>query len=134
MAKAEKNKYFEGVGSRKTSTARVRIYEGEGTSTINGKPFKVVYPGSLFQERLLKPLVVAGLKDKFYFTAKAVGGGIAGQLDAVVLGLARAIVNYDETNKPALRNEGVLTRDPRQVERKKYFLRKARKRPQFSKR
>lgn len=134
MAKTQNNKYFEGRGSRKRSTARVRIYEGDNASIVNGKLVKEFFTDAMSREKAIKPLVVTGMKDKMYFTATANGGGTTGQLDAVVLGLARAIVKYDESTKSVLRKEGFLTRDPREVERKKYYLVKARKKPQFSKR
>lgn len=127
-------KYFEGFGSRKTSDARVRIYEGKGVSQVNGKPVEIFAPDELLRQKMVKPLVVSGLASDAYFTAKVTGGGVTGQLDAVSLGLSRAIVSMDEKYRPELRKAGLLTRDPREVERKKFFLRKARRRPQYSKR
>jgi len=128
-------KYFEAKGTRKSSTARVRIYKGKKPSVINGLPLEEYYPDKLRQEQLLKPLAVAGILDKFYFSAKVKGGGrLTGQRDSIMLGIARAIMKWDPDKREILRKEGLITRDPRQVERKKYFLLKARKRPQFSKR
>ncbi|KKQ10937.1 MAG: 30S ribosomal protein S9 [candidate division WS6 bacterium GW2011_GWE1_36_69] len=114
-------KYFEGIGRRKTSTARVRIYKGDKASTIT-------------ELYIIRPLTVSGLETQYYFTAKVSGGGITGQADAIRLGLARAICLMNPEAKPALRKENLVTRDPREVERKKYHHVKARKKPQFSKR
>ena len=128
-------KYFEGIGRRKRSTARVRIYAGDKGSTVNGKSLDKYFAGSSNSETIiLRPLVVVGLEKKYYFTAKVVGGGSTGQIEAVRLGLARAIVEMNEELKPMLKKEKLLTRDPREVERKKYAHVKARKKPQFSKR
>ena len=128
-------KYFEGIGRRKTSTARVRIYKGDKASTINGVPavdyLKEMNKAELY---IIRPLTVVGLEKQYYFTAKVQGGGITGQADAIRLGLARAINEMNPEVKPTLRKEDLLTRDPREVERKKYNRRKARKKPQFSKR
>lgn len=128
-------KYFEGIGRRKTSTARVRIYKGDKASTINGVP-AVDYLKEMNKSELyiIKPLTVVGLEKQYYFTAKVQGGGITGQADAIRLGLARAINEMNPEVKPTLRKEDLLTRDPREVERKKYHRRKARKKSQFSKR
>lgn len=128
-------KYFEGIGRRKRSTARVRIYAGDKASTVNGKPIEDFFGGKDNVEGIInKPLIVTGLEEKFYFTAKVSGGGITGQLEGVRLGLARAIYKMDSELKPILRKEHLVTRDPREVERKKYHHVKARKKPQFSKR
>lgn len=129
------SKYFEGVGRRKTSTARVRVYSGEKASTVNGKAVDSYFASNKDSERLVNEgLVITDLKDKFYFTAKVIGGGISSQIDAVRLGLGRALTAMDESLKPVLRKSGLITRDPREVERKKYHHIKARKKPQFSKR
>ncbi len=130
-----KKKYYEGIGSRKTSNARVRIYEGKGASVVNGKPFEELYKDKVKRQEILEPLIKAGLADKMYFSAKVSGGGvITGWADAIKLGIARAIVEFDDSMRQELSSAGLLTRDPRKKERKKYFLIKARKRPQFSKR
>ncbi len=128
-------KYFEGIGRRKTSTARVRVYKGDKASTINGVA-AVDYLKNMNKAELyvIKPLTVAGLEGKYYFTAHVDGGGITGQADAIRLGMARALCVMDATIKPSLRKENLVTRDPREVERKKYNHVKARKKPQFSKR
>lgn len=129
-----KKKYIESKGGRKTSSARVRLYEGKGASSINGVPAEEYFATKREQDSLMEPIIVSGLADKVYFSAVVKGGGKTGQLDAVKLGIARAIIKKDEDKKPELRKNGLVTRDPRKKERKKYFLLKARKRPQFSKR
>ena len=126
-------KYFEGIGRRKRAVARVRIYSGDKASTVNGKSLDL-FTRKEEIKNIMKPLVVTDLNGKYYFTAKTYGGGKEGQIDAITLGLARAIYKMDETLKPALRKEGLVTRDPREVERKKFDHVKARKKPQFSKR
>ncbi|MBP5204540.1 30S ribosomal protein S9 [bacterium] len=126
-------KYFEGIGRRKRAVARVRIYSGDKASTVNGKSLDLFTRKEEIKD-IMKPLVVTDLNGKYYFTAKTYGGGKEGQVDAITLGLARAIYKMDETLKPALRKEGLVTRDPREVERKKFDHVKARKKPQFSKR
>jgi small subunit ribosomal protein S9 len=126
-------KYFEGIGRRKTSTARVRIYQGKTLSTINDKPVTDYFAMDV-SNKATSPLAVAGLEGKYYFTAKVTGGGITGQLEAIQLGIGRALIKMDPALKPSLRKAGYITRDPRMVERKKYHHVKARKKPQFSKR
>ncbi len=128
-------KYFEGVGRRKRSTARVRIYEGDKASSVNGKAIEEYFGnGNNINNVVKRPLIVVGLDGKYYFTAKVEGGGISGQIGAIRLGLARALYSMDEGLKSALRKDRLVTRDPREVERKKYSQVKARKKPQFSKR
>ena len=130
-----KKKYFEGIGRRKTSTCRVRIYKGDEASTVNGMPIDQYFMGvANAKKKIMKPLDTVNLSDKYYFTAKVSGGGTTGQIDSIQLGLARALYEMDESLKPALREADLVTRDPRAVERKKYHHRKARKKPQFSKR
>ncbi len=129
------SKYYEGIGRRKTSTARVRIYSGEKASTVNDKAIDKYFSSNKDAERLLSEgFVLTDLKDKYYFTAKVSGGGINAQIDSIRLGLGRALCIMDESLKPILRKAHLLTRDPREVERKKYHHIKARKKPQFSKR
>jgi len=128
-------KYFEGIGRRKTSTARVRIFEGDSTSTVNDVPFdeyfsKVKNAGDVAR----KPLRVTNLDGKYYFSAKVNGGGMTGQVESIQLGISRALYEMDSELKAVLRKEELVTRDPRMVERKKYHHIKARKKPQFSKR
>lgn len=128
-------KYTEGIGRRKTSTARVRIYKGDKACTVNGKALVDYFSTKADAEKIVKrPLIVVGMEGKYYFIAKVSGGGLTGQLEAVRLGLARALYEMDSELKATLRKEGLVSRDPRAVERKKYHHRKARKKPQFSKR
>ncbi len=130
----KRGKYTEGIGRRKVSTARVRIYEGKENSTINGKTIEDYFAGISEAKKVLKPLEATSLEGKYYFTAKVSGGGITGQMGAIQLGLARAIYKLDPEQKPVLRKNGLVTRDPRMVESKKYNFKKSRKKPQFSKR
>lgn len=128
-------KFHYALGRRKTATATVRVYETAGKSTVNDKDVKTLYTAITHQMMLIEPFKVAELDpEKFMFTAKAMGGGKYAQLDAVRLGIARAIVKLDPEKKKILKDNGLLTRDPRMVERKKPGLRKARKAEQFSKR
>jgi small subunit ribosomal protein S9 len=130
-----KAKYFEGIGRRKVSTARVRIYEGDKASSINDKAVEEYFSGIKGVEKdINQPFIVTGFEGKYYFTAKVQGGGTTGQVDSIKLGIARALLKMDESLKSTLRTEGLVTRDPRAVERKKYHHLKARKKPQFSKR
>jgi small subunit ribosomal protein S9 len=134
VSKTSTGKYIEGIGRRKTSIARVRIVKGEATNSVNEKPIDKYFVTAKQMADAVRPLVVAGLMDKYYFTAKVSGGGISGQVGAIALGLARALVEMDPELRHAFRPENLLTRDPRMVERKKYHHVKARKKPQFSKR
>jgi small subunit ribosomal protein S9 len=130
-----KKEYFEGIGRRKTSTCRVRIYKGKEASTVNGMPIEEYFqsiPNA--KNKIMEPLDTVELRGKYYFTAKVNGGGTTGQVDAIQLGLARALYEMDGELKPVLRQADLVTRDPRAVERKKYHRIKARKKPQFSKR
>ena len=127
-------RYFEGIGRRKTSTARVRIYNGSKSSAVNEIPAEEYFDARGEYADVISPLVISGKDKDMYFTAQVVGGGVTGQREAVRLGIARALIEMDEELKPDLRKSGLVTRDPRMVERKKYNRRKARKKPQFSKR
>lgn len=128
------NQYFQTVGRRKESSASIRMSEGRGEFLVNDKPIGEYFPSAAAEVAYLEPFRVTGTEGKFYATVKVSGGGKGGQLGAVVLGFARALVEVDEKNRKLLRDAGLLTRDPRVKERKKYYLRKARKRPQYSKR
>lgn len=131
---AEK-KYYEGVGRRKTSIARVRIMEeAKGAFVVNGKTLEEVFPSELARQQIMRPFVVTNTSGKFSVSVQAKGGGTTGWEGAITLGLARALMEFDASMKPALRKEGLVTRDPRAVERKKAGLKKARKAPRFSKR
>jgi small subunit ribosomal protein S9 len=122
------------IGRRKTSIARVYIEPGKGTITVNSKDYKVYFPTLPLQYLINQAQEIANLKDVYDITVNVEGGGFKGQAEAIRLGIARALVKNDETVKPALRAKGLMTRDPRMVERKKPGQKKARKRFQFSKR
>lgn len=125
---------FMGTGRRKTSIARVRIMPGKGNFTINGKDINDYLNTDVLRTLAKQPFVVSGTEGKFDTIVKVEGGGLSGQAGAIRHGIARALVNADEANKPAIKAAGLLTRDPRMKERKKPGLKKARKAPQFSKR
>jgi small subunit ribosomal protein S9 len=125
---------YRGTGKRKTSVARVILRPGDGSISINGKTIEEHFPRPTLRAMALAPLEVAGLRDRFDLRARLHGGGIAGQAGALRHGLARALVDADPALRTTLKREGFLTRDAREVERKKAGLKKARKRPQFSKR
>lgn len=128
-------KYFYAIGRRKTSVATVRLYNESGKSKVNDKDLEKVYIHDYEKRKIFQPFEAGGLKIKdFYFTAVTKGGGKISQLSAIQLGLARAIVKYNPDLKTLLKKEGLLTRDPRMVERKKTGLKKARKAEQYSKR
>ncbi|MCK5862217.1 MAG: 30S ribosomal protein S9 [Candidatus Hydrogenedentes bacterium] len=122
------------LGRRKRATARVRIRPGGGKVVVNGQPVDDYLARETLVKMALQPLVVAGLRESFDVRAICAGGGLAGQADAIRLGIARALCENDENIRPALRAAGLLTRDAREVERKKYGRPGARKRFQFSKR
>jgi small subunit ribosomal protein S9 len=122
------------VGRRKSSVARVYIKKGSGKITINGKDYKDYFTISFLQDNLMKPLKVLEMEGQLDVFVNVSGGGIKGQTEAIRLGIARALVEENPDNKPALRKERLMTRDARVVERKKTGLRKARKQEQFSKR
>jgi small subunit ribosomal protein S9 len=122
------------VGRRKTSVARVILRNGAGKITVNGKQFEQAFPQILSREDILMPLKVTESEGKFDVLINVNGGGTTGQAQAIRLGIARALIENNPDLRPALKKEGLLTRDPRMVERKKYGRPKARKRFQFSKR
>ncbi len=127
--------YYYALGRRKTATATVRIFAEPGDSVINEKKVDEVYPHQHEQLKLELPFTTAELDPKqYHFTVKVKGSGQKAQLDAIQHAISRAIVVMDPTLKPSLKKEGLLTRDPRMVERKKPGLRKARRAEQFSKR
>ena len=130
----EQTGLWYGLGRRKTSTVRVKLRPGKGDILINKKPLKEYFPIFYHQEEVIKPLTVTELKEKFNVEVKAEGGGISGQVDAIKLGIARALVKYDASLIPKLREYGLLTRDPRMKERKKYGQKGARKKFQWTKR
>lgn len=122
------------LGRRKTAVARVYVKAGKGAMEVNGKDAKEYFPTSLLQETIRRPFSVLELDGKYDVKVNVNGGGITGQAEAVSLAIARALVKEDETVKPALKKFGLMTRDPRMVERKKFGQKKARKKFQFSKR
>ena len=131
----DKNKYIEAVGRRKTSTARVRLTKStKDIFEVNGKSMKEYFPTAEMQSTVIEALKTTNLEGTFAITAKIVGGGIHSQAEALRLGIARALqINEPELRKP-LKVVGLLTRDPRAKERRKFGLKKARKSPQWSKR
>ena len=126
--------YFYGTGRRKKSVARVRVYPGTGSITVNGKDIDDYFGLQTMNLIINQPLEVTGNVGKFDIVATVTGGGLSGQAGAIRHGLSRALVLADEANKAALKSAGFLTRDPRMKERKKYGLKAARRAPQFSKR
>ncbi|HVZ39222.1 MAG: 30S ribosomal protein S9 [Bacteroidetes bacterium] len=122
------------VGRRKNAVARVYLTPGSGKVVVNGREFQNYFPDSFDRQVVVSPLTEVDMMDRFDIHANVHGGGHAGQAGAVRHGIARALVEIDETLKSALRRGGHMTRDPRMVERKKYGQKKARKRFQFSKR
>ena len=130
----ETKPYFYGTGRRKYSVARVRVYNGTGKVTINGRNINDYFGLETLKLLVNSPLVLTENEGKFDVVVNVVGGGCAGQAGAIRHGLARALLQQNEENRPALKKAGFLTRDPRVKERKKYGLKAARRAPQFSKR
>ncbi len=122
------------IGRRKTAVARIYMSEGSGKMTINGKDVKDYFTTGTLQFKLNQPFALTENVDKFDVSVNVFGGGITGQAEAVRLAISRALCELDEENRKALKPEGLLTRDPRMVERKKFGQKKARKKFQFSKR
>lgn len=128
-------KYVYALGRRKRGVAAVRVYlSGKGTIIVNSKPMKEYFPVDELQDAVLTPLKAVGMDATADVVASAHGGGIRGQADAVKLGIARALLVHNPDFRATLKPLGVLTRDPREKERKKYGLKKARKSPQWAKR
>ena len=125
---------YYGTGRRKTSTARVFLRPGSGAISVNTRTFEAFFPREALRMQIRTPLVLTETVDKFDVLATVAGGGVSGQAGAVRLGIARALVTYNLELRKALKNEGLLTRDARAKERKKYGMAGARKRFQFSKR
>ena len=125
---------YYGTGRRKTSTARVFLRPGTGAISVNHRAFEAFFPTEALRTQIKQPLVLTETADKFDILATVAGGGVSGQAGAVRLGIARALVEYNVELRKALKNEGLLTRDARAKERKKYGMAGARKRFQFSKR
>jgi len=128
-------RYHEGIGRRKESSARVRLMEGSGTFTVNDKELEAYFTRLGDVEAIVKAFTITDqAQDNYDVSVLVNGGGVTGQRDAVLLGLARALVKMDEELRPPLRHNGYLTRDPRVKERKKPGLKRARKAPTYTKR
>lgn len=126
-------KYLFAVGRRKSATATAKVYEEAGPVTVNGKSLSSYFQKD-FEELILLPLTVLGLGSSFRAETKVSGGGIRGQAEAVRLAISRALIVHDPSWKKSLRSNGLMTRDPRAKERKKYGLKRARRAPQWTKR
>lgn len=130
----ETKPYFYGTGRRKSSVARVRMYNGSGKITVNDRDIDDYFGLETLKLVVRQPLVLTGNADKFDIAIRVVGGGVSGQAGAIRHGISRALLVFDGELRPALKKAGFLTRDPRMKERKKYGLKAARRAPQFSKR
>ena len=126
--------YFYGTGRRKSSVARVRVYNGTGKITINDRDIEEYFGLETLKLIVRQPLTLTDTMDKFDIVCRVAGGGVTGQAGAIRHGIARALLQYNEELRPELKKAGFLTRDPRMKERKKYGLKGARRAPQFSKR
>ena len=126
--------YFGGTGRRKTSIAQVRLMKGEGVVIINGKPLEESVARKILQNVILQPLKLTNTSNQYNAVVKVEGGGISGQAGAISHGISRALIKADEGLRPILKKNGLLTRDSRMKERKKYGLKRARKAPQYTKR
>ena len=122
------------IGRRKTSVARLYISKGKGNITVNKKVYNEFFPTATLQYKIKQPLALTQNEGKFDLKVTVKGGGFNGQAEAVRLAISRALCKFDEENRTILKPEGLLTRDPRMVERKKFGQKKARKKHQFSKR
>ncbi len=130
----ETKPYFYGTGRRKSSVARVRVYNGTGKITVNDRDIDDYFGLETLKLIVRQPLALAEIENKFDIVVRVAGGGVSGQAGAIRHGLSRALLQYDESLRPVLKKAGFLTRDPRMKERKKYGLKAARRAPQFSKR
>ncbi|MBV9119110.1 MAG: 30S ribosomal protein S9 [Chloroflexi bacterium] len=126
--------YFHGTGRRKAAIARVRLFAGDGAVIINGKPAQEYFGRLLYHMVIEHAFRVSETVGKFNTTIRVDGGGVTGQAEAIRHGIARALCRADEEYRPLLSKAGLLTRDPRERERKKYGLKRARKAPQYTKR
>ena len=122
------------IGRRKTSVARIYLSKGKDNVTVNGKDYKEYFPTTTQQYKVMQPFNLTNNAGKYDVSVHVYGGGTTGQVEAIRLAISRALCQISEDNKPALKGEGLLTRDPRMVERKKFGQKKARKKFQFSKR
>ena len=132
--RAASRNQFTGVGRRKTSIAKVLLQPGAGNVIVNGQPMEERFPRPSHQTAIALPLRLTNTIGAYNVLAQVEGGGVTGQAGAIVHATARALVKADEATKPVLRQAGLLTRDPRAKERKKYGLKRARKAPQYTKR
>jgi small subunit ribosomal protein S9 len=123
-----------GTGRRKEAVARVRLREGTGKFELNGRPLEIYFPSRAHRMIVTSPLRIVGREKDFDVVAHLNGGGVSGQAGALRQGIARALLDLDPSLRPQLKKEGLLTRDAREKERRKYGLKKARKAPQYSKR
>ena len=128
------NQYYYGAGRRKTSVARVKLYNKKGPSSINGKTFEEAFPLELWRSTILEPLKALGRDEQFSFMANVNGGGVSSQAGALRHGITKALVQLDPSLKKPLRDLGFITRDSRIKESKKYGLKRARRAPQYTKR
>ena len=130
----ESKPYYYGTGRRKSSVARVRVYQGTGSITINGRSIDDYFGLDTLKLIVRQPLALTESEGKFDIVCTVAGGGVTGQAGAIRHGLSRALLKFDPELRPVLKKAGFLTRDPRRKERKKYGLKAARRAPQFSKR
>ena len=126
--------FYHGTGRRKTAIARVRLLPGEGEIVVNGRTMDQHFGNAVNEADIRMPFRVTGTDGRFNTLVKVEGGGVTGQAGAIRHGIARALLQIDESNRLPLRQAGLLTRDPRMKERKKYGLKRARKAPQYTKR
>lgn len=131
---AEKKNYYYAVGRRKTAVATVRLMHGKGVVTVNGQSYEKYFNNDALSKLITTPLELVSKNGALDAIIRVEGGGKRGQVDAIRLGISRALVEMSDEFKLTLKKAGLLTRDPREKERKKYGLKKARKAPQFSKR
>ena len=131
---ADKKHYYYAVGRRKSAVATVRLMDGKGAITVNNQPAGEYFNNEMLLKLVVAPLELVSKSDKLDAVIRVEGGGKRGQVDAIRLGVARALVEMSDDFRLSLKKSGMLTRDPREKERKKYGLKKARKAPQFSKR
>lgn len=124
----------QATGRRKEATVRVRLRDGSGQIRLNGRPLENYFPTMAGRMRVMEPMQITQTQGRYDLDATLEGGGTTGQVDALRLGIARALIELDPTLRPTLKKAGMLTRDARVVESKKYGLRKARRAPQYTKR
>jgi small subunit ribosomal protein S9 len=126
--------YDRGTGKRKCAIAQVKLFAGNGEIIVNGKPYQQLFPRIEHRHAIEMPFKATDTVGRYSAEVKVTGGGVSGQAGAIRHGISRALVHVNENFKPLLRKEGLLTRDPRIKERKKYGLKRARKAPQYTKR